>query len=304
MDLYEAIYKRKSTRNYSEEALPDGTLEDIEQEISSTDRLYKRKSAENHSAKRPTEKILENVEQEISSKDKFPNDPKIDLKLVKGEEMESFISGLIGNYGKIEAPHYIIGFSKDNPRNLENLGYTLENIVLEITRRELATCWMGSRFDKEELKKDFGTQADLNPTTLIAFGEPEEGEKALREETEDIGRKDMSEIILGDVEEVPEDWLEIIDAARVAPSAINSQPWRFEVEDDSIHLFIESGEGIINKLGKSWGNLEEMNRIDVGISLRHVKVAAEHFSKEIGLQRLPGKEEGDLPYVISAISGS
>lgn len=269
MSLYEAIYNRKSTRNYSKKSLSKDMLQNIKNEISLTDKLFQ--------------------------------DSEVSLQIRSGEEMEDFVSGLIGSYGKIEAPHYIIAFTSEDRKNLVNLGYVLEKIVLEITRLEVATCWMGSHFDEEELKEEFSTSKGMTPQVLVAFGEPGEGEVALREDPDEAKRKDLSEIILGEIGEVPKDWVEIIDAAKMAPSAMNSQPWRFEVGEGGTHLFIKSGEGIMNKLGETFGNLGEMNRIDAGIALRHVKIAANHFPKGIEFEKVKGMKMKNLSYIISAV---
>ena len=267
MNLYEAIYKRKSTRNYSKDALPKNILENINKKISSADTLF--------------------------------HDSKTEFRTTKQAEIENFLSGLIGSYGKIEAPHYIVAFSNGTNKDLVNLGYTLEKIVLEITRLELSTCWMGSHFDKEALKNEFGEVEGLKPQALLAFGMPEKGENALRPDPAEASRKDLSEILLNNAEGLPEDWSRILDAARMAPSAMNSQPWRFDWKEKWIHMYLESGEGIINKLGTVLGNLEEMNKIDAGIALRHIKIAADQHSKEIELQKLEKKNMDDLSYIAS-----
>ena len=269
MDLFDAIYRRKSTRDYSDEMLPDKTLEEISEKTSTVEPLYP------------------NSETEFQIRD--------------WTEMEDFVSGLIGGYGKIEAPHYIIAFCGKDRRNLENLGYTLEKIVLEITGLGLATCWMGSHFDNDALKEEFGTIERLEPRTLIAFGKPGKGKDALRGDPDETSRKDLSEILLKDPGEVPEGWSKILDAARMAPSAMNSQPWRFDLNEEGIHVYTKSGEGIINKLGKALGNLGELNKIDAGIALRHIKIAADRNSKPTEFKRLEGKEKNGLSYVVSAL---
>lgn len=272
MKLHDAIYRRKSTRKYSEEPLSDEKLEDIKEEISSVDALFQ--------------------------------DPEVSIEMRDREDIDDFLSGLIGGYGKIEAPHYLIAFTENAEGHLENLGYILEKIVLEATRREIATCWMGSHFDKEALKDGFEFEGEMEPRVLVAFGKPEEGKDALREGPEEASRNVISKIVLDGLEELSEEWREIIDAARMAPSAMNSQPWRFEVDEDRIHQYIKVGEGIMNKLGNAFGNLGELNRIDAGIALRHIQVEADNLSKELDFRRLEGKEKEDFSYIISAIESN
>jgi len=55
-----------------------------------------------------------------------------------------------------------------------------------------------------------------------------------------------------------------IQAARLAPSAMNRQPWGFDVEDGSIIVYVRTGgpEFSVSK------------RLDCGIAMLHIEVAA------------------------------
>ena len=55
-----------------------------------------------------------------------------------------------------------------------------------------------------------------------------------------------------------------IQAARLAPSAVNRQPWGFHVEDNSITVYVRTGgpEFTVSK------------RLDCGIAMLHIEVAA------------------------------
>ena len=67
----------------------------------------------------------------------------------------------------------------------------------------------------------------------------------------------------------------ILEAARLAPSAVNSQPWYFAHEGDTIHVFC-SNKG---------------SRLDAGIALAHLYVANEEsfrFFKAEHIADLPG----------------
>lgn len=267
MDLLEAIYRRKSTRIYSMEGLPEDKLKSIE-------------------ASFPDAVLFQDSENEF--------------QIIQKEEIEGFISGYIGSYGKIEAPYYIIASCRDDEMALVDLGYSVEKIVLEITCMGLATCWIGSNFDKDALQEKFVTGKSLIPQALIAFGKPGKGPDALRKEASEAKRKDISELILRE-NEVNEEWAKIIDAARMAPSAMNSQPWRFQVKEGKLHLYIKSDEGIINRLGKALGNLGEMNWIDAGIALYHIKIAANRYLEDYEFQKMENKQKDDLSYIISVV---
>ena len=61
------------------------------------------------------------------------------------------------------------------------------------------------------------------------------------------------------------DWVNIcLEAARLAPSAANRQPWSFDVQDDSITVFVRT-RGLGFNVSK---------RLDCGIAMLHLEVAA------------------------------
>ena len=66
-----------------------------------------------------------------------------------------------------------------------------------------------------------------------------------------------------------------LEPARLAPSAVNSQPWFFTHEGDSIHVYCA----------------KKGSRLDIGIALAHLYVANEesfHFFKADHITDLPG----------------
>jgi hypothetical protein len=55
-----------------------------------------------------------------------------------------------------------------------------------------------------------------------------------------------------------------LEAARLAPSAVNRQPWGFNVEDDGITVFVRT----------SGPEFNISKRLDCGIAMLHIEVAA------------------------------
>jgi hypothetical protein len=56
-----------------------------------------------------------------------------------------------------------------------------------------------------------------------------------------------------------------LEAARVAPSAVNRQPWRFHVQPNSITLSMDNRPSFDFYISK---------RLDCGIAMLHIEVAA------------------------------
>ena len=88
---------------------------------------------------------------------------------------------------------------------------------------------------------------------------------------------------------------QLLEAARLAPSSFNSQPWRFVVYDNRIHVFAKKHN--MNHLGR----YEEMN---FGIMFSHLMVVAEELWLDVDLIRLEDITHKNFPnnqYVLSAI---
>jgi hypothetical protein len=66
----------------------------------------------------------------------------------------------------------------------------------------------------------------------------------------------------------------IAEAARLAPSAMNSQPWKLHFENGKVTISY-FGRGMMKAL------LKKLNKLDVGIVTRHVEVALLNEGKEI-----------------------
>lgn len=72
---------------------------------------------------------------------------------------------------------------------------------------------------------------------------------------------------------------------RLAPSATNGQPWYFISKKDQIHLY-QKDPNFIKKFF-----YERMNKIDMGIALAHLWLAAEHEHKKIVIEKLDESPE-------------
>lgn len=78
-------------------------------------------------------------------------------------------------------------------------------------------------------------------------------------------RKPLSGLVTGLPESEQPKWAKLaLEAARLAPSAVNRQPWRFEVEPNSITV-------AVNSIGREYGLSK---RLCCGIAMLHIEVAA------------------------------
>ncbi len=267
MDRYEAIFRRKSVRKYSHEKL--------------------------------SKEELRYVKDSIEHRDEFYPEIDTDVKILEREEIRTAVSGIVLDYGKVDAPYYLVMGTEKREGYLENVGFSMESVVLDLTRRKLGSCWIGANFDKEKVKRSAGLHEDLDPIILMAFGHTEEEKSPWRDNRKDAKRKSIWELTLEGSQEFSKTWKEILDPARMAPSAVNGQPWRVKREGDFLHIYIALKGGLLKRVIDRFADLEKLNHIDAGIFLNHVKIAADHLSKDIEFKTVEGVEQESHRYIIS-----
>lgn len=236
---YDAIFQRHSRRQFNNEALPDDTVEHL---------IRLQEKLNGHL---PGARIV------------FKNqDPNI------------IFSGLIGSYGKIkDAPTYaaFIGDMRD-PNVQEKVGYLGECFILEATAMGLATCWVGGFFKPDAVAEQIQIHPNEKILSVTPLGFTASSysftEKMMSGAAGSKKRKTLDELCIPSGQEEWAVWVKpTLEAARVSPSAVNRQPWRFAVEDKSIKVSVDSARGIadISKLSK---------RLDAGIAMAHIEIAA------------------------------
>lgn len=189
------------------------------------------------------QKIIEKIKLLI------PDKGKIDFRIIGYDEFFKKTQGIF----RIKAPHYIILFSDGSEEAYKNIGYAGELIALELTRMDIGTCWLGGAKSGEAV--DCGEYA-----ISIAFGKPLE---EFRKNEAEAKRKPLNEIAEGFNNEQQE----LLKYVRLAPSAVNIQPWYFKCEQDKIHVFRTQARDFKNILMKTL--LRRMQKIDIGIAISH-----------------------------------
>ncbi|MBE6951662.1 MAG: hypothetical protein E7451_10065 [Ruminococcaceae bacterium] len=135
--------------------------------------------------------------------------------------------------------------SEEGEGYLENVGFLFQQMDLYLQTLGLGVCWLGmGRMNFKTTTRVEGMKFII----LLAFGHPR-GDQ-LRHDGMGFKRKALAQIA-----DLPDPRLE---PARLAPSAVNSQPWYFTHEDDVIHVHC-SRRG---------------SRLDAGIALAHLYVSS------------------------------
>ncbi len=212
----------------------DNTLKEL------VEYIYKRKSVRQYKMEGISVEALIEVEEFIKNIVPLHKEIRVDYKIVTDTK----------NLLPVKAPHYLLIYSEEKEGYLNNVGFMFQQLDLFLSSKGLGACWLGMAKpkDKMDVKKDF--------VIAIGFGETLNGPYR---EMSGFKRKPAEEVYSGVDER--------LEAARLAPSATNSQNWFFEEQDGSIHVYQKA----INLLQSMLYG--KMNQIDIGIALCHIYIA-------------------------------
>ena len=196
--------------------------------------------------------------------------PQARAELV-AQSPDRIFRGAVGPYGKVKGAPALIAFIGDmeDPHIQEKVGYMGEGIILEATDLGLATCWVGGFFRPKVAASIIGIERSERVLAVTPVGRAVRNvvmeEKIMTGFGRTHRRKPLSTMVSGrDLSEMP-GWMKAaLEAARIAPSAVNRQPWRFHIEDESITISVAaySFDFVVSP------------RLDCGIAMMHMEVAA------------------------------
>ena len=184
---------------------------------------------------------------------------------------EDIFRGLVGSYGKVRGATTYLAFLGDKEIEgvQERVGYCGEGLVLEATARGLSTCWIAGFFDpyvtaqeiKPLSKEKIFAVSPLGYTTA----EYNRDEKIMSTLVRSRKRKSLAQISRQINREKWPPWaLAGLEAARIAPSAVNRQPWFFSLDK----------RGVLLSMEKPGGHNHFSKRLDCGIAMLHFEIAA------------------------------
>jgi nitroreductase len=198
-------------------------------------------------------------------------------------ERMTYLTGARFLFGS--SPHFIIATSEEKPLFMMNMGFRMEQIILFATEQGLGTCWIGGLFTEESIGALLRLKETERVIVLTPLGYPDTSFYGrMTHDLVELGaanfgrRKPMKQVAFGPEWGSPLDiqdseLLEALECARLAPSWVNAQPWRFLVNGREI-IAVADARGKYSSVrdGKHY------YRLDVGIAMAHFFLAA----KEMG----------------------
>jgi hypothetical protein len=237
--------------------------------------IYKRKAVRLYSA--AAADILENGTDLIEALGVRPlrDDIKVKVKVLRKGEVKNNRS-----------PYCLAFYSEEKPFHRENIGFIGQHIELELQSRGLGTCWWGMKKPKKDYKKTDGLSCIITMTA----GLPQKDEPRIY--PEGFIRKSASEITIGNT--AAEDSL--IEVVRIAPSAVNLQPWLMEKAGNNYNFSIRPPKSMIEKL------IKDMRYIDMGIAMAHLFIKAKADGANVSFS-FEGKSSAQGGFIASAVVG-
>jgi nitroreductase len=207
--------------------------------------------------------------------------------LAATEEDRTALRGL-GTYGFIQgATGFILGVVQDGPKNLEDLGYCLEQVILFATDLGLGTCWLGGTFNRSTFAARAGLRAGEQMPAVTAVGHIASrrglADRIIRRGAASDRRYPWPHLFFRDRPGQPisaEDvgpYTLVLEMVRLAPSASNKQPWRIIQDGSAWHFYLQRTAG--HRSTTRLGRVPDLQRTDMGIAMCHWELTA----RETGL---------------------
>lgn len=166
-----------------------------------------------------------------------------------------------GGLSCIRAPYYLAIHIEKKEGCLINGGYLMEQIALYMLTKSIESCFV-ELHKAQKATDDPGRQVAF----LIPFGKTEQ---SLYKDARKVKRLRLEELCVFK-EEADPSVLAVIQAARLAPSFMNNQPWRFVVYNNRIHIFAKK----VHLFSRQY---KYARYVDMGIMLANMMITAEEM---------------------------
>ncbi|MFC1913583.1 nitroreductase family protein [Chloroflexota bacterium] len=193
------------------------------------------------------------------------------------DKPETVFKGAIGPYGKVRNAPAFVAFigNVENPNVHEYVGYTGEGIILEAEAMNLATCWVAGFFRRDVVESLITVSEKERVMAITPIGYATKVQSLEERFMTGFGlshrRKKLSGLVTGIEESEWPQWIRVsLEAARLAPSAVNRQPWRFHIKPDSITVSV-------NAIKWEYGISK---RLCCGIAMLHIETAVLNCGKK------------------------
>lgn len=182
----------------------------------------------------------------------------VNFEIWSNEEKDKMIE----HHFSVKAPYYFVLSAVDKKDQFINLGFVLEQVALYLVTKGLGSSFAGLRKQKK-----LENQKEDKIRAVLAFGVPEDDSAYARRR-----RVLPLEHVCVFKDKVDPNIRDMICAAILAPSKMNSQPWRFLVVKNRIHVFCKR-----ERLSFKSSTADCHHEFDIGMMLANLLIAGEEL---------------------------
>lgn len=256
MKTIEAIKIRNSTRTFSQDSLQPKAIEKIKE-------LAKG----------------EEVVGPFGHKSKFYFLPVVNKNQSKTGEK-------IGTYGFIKNQKgYVVGVTENNKEAFIDYGYSLEKIIVELTKHDIGTCWLGGTFQRQNFNKVINIQEKEKIPAITPVGYSSEKrrfkDRLIRYLAKADQRKGWEVLFFENnfetslTKENANELETAFEMVRIGPSGSNKQTWRLLKDDSKVHFYTEFSPSVYKNEEQSKQQL-----LDIGIAMYHFEATLDYQGKQ------------------------
>ncbi len=199
---------------------------------------------------------------------------------------------------------YVGGKIKNEPNASVAFGYSFEAFVLYAQSLGLGTVWLGGTMNRTA----FEAAMELDEDEMMPCASPvgytakkmSVRESMMRMAIKADDRLPFEELFFDSAFDTPLSKEKagslrlLLEMVRLAPSAVNKQPWRIVIRDNCVHFYLKRSKGFGHE-----GKLD-MQMIDMGIALCHFALSAKECGLNIEFIQANSKVmSDDMEYVAS-----
>ncbi len=240
-------------------------------------------------------------------------------------ELEEFSKGITNPYGipvkfvfldkdehKLSSPvlsgekTYVAALVDKGLHAEEAYGYSFEALLMRAHEMGLGTVWIGGTMPRDKFEKASGLSGNEVMPCMSPLGKPADKmsvkETLMRKGVKADSRMKFEELFFENSFDKPltasaamgKGLSNAFECVRIAPSAVNKQPWRVVVGDKVAHFYEKHDKGYITPD-------YDLQKIDLGIAMYHFEKDLELDGRKLTLEvQDPGiSTPSDVDYVAS-----
>lgn len=193
------------------------------------------------------EKYFSEIENYIKNSKKLLPEIDVELEIFNNEDVYEKLDKISGYNGyMIKAPSYAVILSDVKDNYIENSGYVGERLILKARDLGIDSCWITFK-DSDVIKEKLGILSDKEVTAIIALGYEDNKNTKNKGGSDRLGVEEIvymnewgQNVTVTELEE--RGLFDAFSYARMAPSTLNRQPWRFIIDGAKVILVVKKDD--------------------------------------------------------------